>query len=335
MLPLGWHQLKRQPLALPRRRRSAPCFQGIPCSERWIKPRTTWAATDRKQLRLLLVRVARDEHGGTHVHGHRLVHKAWPQKGGDQRRPRILSVLHVHEYTRLTVRCYTRLTGRQQQVPVASRPARHMPCPTVPLDLSRLQKFATEGVPRGDADAQVRLGHMHYMGADGPKNHVEARRLYRLSAEQGNAEAQATLGQMNYRGEGEPINYEQARRWCGLAAAQDHAVAATLLGIMHYNGVGGPQDFLEARRVLGLATAKGLAEAFAWLGTMHYRGDGGPVDFAEARVLLTQASEQVGYLPTACALHMHRMRTAWAPHVHRVCPACALRVRCVCAACAP
>ena len=74
-----------------------------------------------------------------------------------------------------------------------------MPCPTVPLDLSRLQKFATEGVPRGDADAQVRLGHMHYMGADGPKNHVEARRLYRLSAEQGNAEAQATLGQMNYR----------------------------------------------------------------------------------------------------------------------------------------
>ena len=232
-------------------------------------------------------------------------------KGGRQRRARFclsvcLSTGGVDSEGRIALARQTpssRRAGRRRQ----------MPCPTVPLDTSRLQKFATEGVPRGDADAQMRLGHMHYCGRDGSRNFLEARRLYQLSAAQGNAEAQATLGQMMYRGEGGPPQDVEARRLCGLAAAQGHCVAITLLGTMHYDGRGGPRDFEEARRVLGLATAQGHCEALAWLGTMHYRGEGGPVDYTEARVLLAQAAELVDY-----PLHMHRMITACAPHDHRM-----------------
>ena len=112
-----------------------------------------------------------------------------------------------------------------------------MPCPTIPLDTSRLQKFAREGVPAGDADAQMRLGHMHYRGADGARNDVEARRLYRLSAAQGNAEAQAKLGKMHYIGKGGPEDLAEARRLCGLAAAQGDAEAQYGLGDMHYDGI--------------------------------------------------------------------------------------------------
>ena len=142
--------------------------------------------------------------------------------------------------------------------------------------------MATEG--GGDADLQVRIGHVHYCGnKDGIKNHVQARRYYQLAAAQGNAEGQATLGQMLSRGEGGPQDLVEARRMNTLAAAQGHVVAQTFLGIMHYQGDGGAQDFVEARRQLGLAAAQGHAEALAWLGTMHYRGEGGPNDYVEAR----------------------------------------------------
>jgi TPR repeat protein len=64
---------------------------------------------------------------------------------------------------------------------------------------------------------------MNEEGRGGPKDEVEARRLYGLAAAQGLPKAQNNLGLMHKEGRGGPKNEAEARRLYGLAAAQGHA----------------------------------------------------------------------------------------------------------------
>ena len=54
---------------------------------------------------------------------------------------------------------------------------------------------------------------------------------------------------MYYAGQGVPPDYAEARKWYRLAADQGNADAQTILGLMYHFGQGVPQDYAEAEMV--------------------------------------------------------------------------------------
>ena len=98
------------------------------------------------------------------------------------------------------------------------------------------------------------LAAMHYDGEGGPKDAVEARRLYGLAAAQGDDTATTRQRSRTWHhaqakeGHGGPQDFAEARRLHRLAA-------------VFWNGTGGPVDHAEARRLFGLAAAQGYAVA--------------------------------------------------------------------------
>ena len=68
----------------------------------------------------------------------------------------------------------------------------------------------------------------------------------RARAEAGDAEAQVDLGVMYFVGDGVPQDYAEAVRWYRLAADQGHARAQFNLGFMYATGDGVPQDGVQA-----------------------------------------------------------------------------------------
>jgi hypothetical protein len=109
----------------------------------------------------------------------------------------------------------------------------------------------------GDANAQLKIGHMYAHGEGVPQDFVEGVRWYRRAAEQGHASAQDSLGFSYYRGEGVPQNYSEAAKWLRLAADQGLGNSQNKLGLMYENGEGVPQDYILAHMWFNLAMAQG------------------------------------------------------------------------------
>jgi len=84
---------------------------------------------------------------------------------------------------------------------------------------------------QGNADAQAKLGLMHYQGQGIPQDFKEAARWFWLSAKQGKAAAQYYLGIMYDMGQGVPQNNNYAYMWINLAA--DNATGSNLQGIVN------------------------------------------------------------------------------------------------------
>ncbi len=61
---------------------------------------------------------------------------------------------------------------------------------------------------------------MYGTGQGVPQDYVEARKWYRLAADQGNADAQNNLGIMYVKGEGVPQDYVEAHKWFNLAVSR-------------------------------------------------------------------------------------------------------------------
>jgi TPR repeat protein len=89
-----------------------------------------------------------------------------------------------------------------------------------------------------------------------PQDYAEARKWYRLAAEQGDASAQSNLGWMYDSGDGVPQDYAEARKWFRLAAEQGNARAQFNLGVMYGSGKGVPQDYVEAHKWLNVAASR-------------------------------------------------------------------------------
>ena len=172
------------------------------------------------------------------------------------------------------------------------------------VEARRLFRLAAE---QGDSAAQCHLGIMNYEGEGGPEDPVEARRLFRLAADQGDSAAKCYLGIMNYEGEGGPTDLVEARRLLRLAAEQGNSAAQYNLGIMNHEGEGGPTDLVEARRLLRLAAEQGDSPAQFNLGIMNQAGEGGPVDSVEARRLFQLATEQ-GHAAAQFSLGMMNLK---------------------------
>ncbi|MBI5430185.1 MAG: sel1 repeat family protein [Nitrosomonadales bacterium] len=106
---------------------------------------------------------------------------------------------------------------------------------------------------RGDANAQLGLGVMYYLGQGVTQSYKDAAKWFQRSAEQGNFLAQDILGEMHDQGLGVPQDYQQAAKWYRLAAEQGDANAQYNLGIMYARELGVPQDFVLAYMWMSLS----------------------------------------------------------------------------------
>lgn len=121
----------------------------------------------------------------------------------------------------------------------------------------------------GNAQAQLRMGLLHYHGHGVRENDALALAWFEKAARQGLAEAQFHLGNMYAYGlantgpEADPARL--AAQWYFEAARQGHADAQYSLGILFLTGTGVVQSPQEAERWIEKAAKQGHADATAYL----------------------------------------------------------------------
>lgn len=121
----------------------------------------------------------------------------------------------------------------------------------------------------GNAQAQLRLGLLHFHGHGVRESDAEAMKWFERSARQGVAEAQFQLGNMYAYGladaaPGVDVD-RQAAQWYFEAARQGHADGQYSLGILFLTGKGVVQNPQEANKWIRRAAEQGHADAAAYL----------------------------------------------------------------------
>jgi TPR repeat protein len=124
---------------------------------------------------------------------------------------------------------------------------------------------------------------------------AQARRWFRLAADQGFAIAQYNLGVMCMNGQGAPVDYAEALRWFLAAAEQQNASAQFSVGVFYERGRGVGQDHAEAVRWYRRAADRGDAAAQLNLGILYFHGRGIPQDYVESHKWLNLAASR--FLP--------------------------------------
>ena len=141
----------------------------------------------------------------------------------------------------------------------------------------------------GLAAAQYSLGYMHHRGRGGPADPTEAKRWYRLAAEQGDRSAHATGQGGLRRDEAAAVPYLEK------AAAQGQNEAIVLLGGYYEDGRGGLERNLETAMKLYLKAAKrGSGKAKQAASDLYEHGSyRGPL-MQEARAVWEERQEKMG-----------------------------------------
>lgn len=147
---------------------------------------------------------------------------------------------------------------------------------------------------RGNAYAQLYLGHMYGEGEGVEQDNKEALTWYMMADAQGGlADAQYRLGVICEVGDlGVSQDFQVAAKWYRHAAEQGFALAQFKLGGLYDFGRGVPQDYEEAVRWYRLAAEQGLALAQFNLGCMYEEGKGIPTNLQEAVKWHRLAAEQ-------------------------------------------
>ncbi len=147
---------------------------------------------------------------------------------------------------------------------------------------------------RGNAYAQLYLGHMYAQGKGVAQDSKQALSWYMMADTQGGlADAQYRLGVICEVGElGVTQSYHVAAKWYRHAADQAFALAQFKLGGLYDFGRGVPQDYEEAVRLYRLAAEQGLASAQFNLGCMCEEGKGVYQNLHESVKWYRMAAEQ-------------------------------------------
>lgn len=156
-------------------------------------------------------------------------------------------------------------------------------------DLIQYYQFLAD---KGDVQAQVGLGHLHYQGGRGvQQDHIRALNYFTQAANTGNANAMAFLGKMFLEG-GKAVsqNNETAFKYFSMAAEKGNAVGQAGLGTMYLYGKGVPKDHERALRYLTMAANQGLVDGQLELGNMFYHGLGVEKNYKVALKYYQQAS---------------------------------------------
>jgi TPR repeat protein len=116
--------------------------------------------------------------------------------------------------------------------------------------LSNIYDYRTsrKAADQGDAEAQMALSKMYYVGCGVRKNINESLKWIRKASDQGHADAQCRLGLAYANGKGNlDKDYDEAIKWIRKAADQGHVEAQFSLGLAYANSMGNlDEDYDEA-----------------------------------------------------------------------------------------
>lgn len=157
-------------------------------------------------------------------------------------------------------------------------------------DLIQYYQFLAE---KGDVQAQVGLGQLHYQGGRGvEQDHQRALNYFMQAAEAGNANAMAFLGKMYLEGSSVvKQSNDTALKYFRRAAEQNNAVGQSGLGLMYLHGRGVPQDYKLALKYFTLAAEQGWVDGQLQLGNMYFSGLGVRRDYKMAIKYFNLASQ--------------------------------------------
>lgn len=158
-------------------------------------------------------------------------------------------------------------------------------------DLIQYYQFLAD---KGDIQAQVGLGQLHYQGARGvEQDHTKALSYFQKAAEAGNPNAVAYLGKIYLDGSRDIAqNYEMALNYFQRAADQDNPVGQSGLGYMYLQGKGVPKDYGKALHYFEIAAKKNWVDGHLQLGIMYHKGLGVKKDYLQALKYFQLASQQ-------------------------------------------
>ncbi|KAK3860404.1 hypothetical protein Pcinc_033546 [Petrolisthes cinctipes] len=158
------------------------------------------------------------------------------------------------------------------------------------FDLIQYYQFLAE---KGDVQAQVGLGQLHYQGGRGvDQDHQRALNYFLQAAEAGNANAMAFLGKMYLEGSSVvKQSNETALKYFKRAAEQNNAVGQSGLGLMYLHGRGVDQDYSLALKYFTHAADQGWVDGQLQLGNMYFSGLGVRRDYKMAIKYFNLASQ--------------------------------------------
>ncbi|XP_065085460.1 protein sel-1 homolog 1 [Ochlerotatus camptorhynchus] len=146
---------------------------------------------------------------------------------------------------------------------------------------------------KGDVQAQVGLGQLHYQGGRGiPLDHQKALQYFSQAANAGNAVAMAFLGKIYLEGSDNiKADNETALKYFKKAADLGNPVGQSGLGIMYLHGKGVPKDTVKALKYFTQAADQGWVDGQLQLGNMYFSGIGVKRDFKLANKYFNLASQ--------------------------------------------
>ncbi len=109
-------------------------------------------------------------------------------------------------------------------------------------------RTSRKAADQGDAEAQMALSKMYYLGCGVRKNINESLKWIRKASDQGHADAQCRLGLAYANGKGNlDKDYDEAIKWIRKAADQGHVEAQFSLGLAYANSMSSlDEDYDEA-----------------------------------------------------------------------------------------
>lgn len=157
-------------------------------------------------------------------------------------------------------------------------------------DLIQYYQFLAD---KGDVQAQVGLGQLHYQGGRGVEmDHARAFRYLQQAADAGNSNAMAYLGKMYSEGStAVKQNNKTAFQWFKKAADAGNAIGQSGLGLMYMFGKGVEKDYEKAFQYFKLAAEQGWVDGHLQMGTLYYHGLGVRRDYKMAIKFFNLASQ--------------------------------------------
>ncbi|KAH0568920.1 protein sel-1 homolog 1 [Cotesia glomerata] len=164
---------------------------------------------------------------------------------------------------------------------------------------------------RGDVQAQVGLGQLHYQGGRGvPLDHQRALDYFQHAANAGNAVAMAFLGKIYL--EGSDIvkqDNDTALEYFSKAATHGNPVGQSGLGLMYLYGRGVKRDTTKALQYFSQAAEQGWVDGQLQLGNMYFSGIGVKRDYKMANKYFNLASQSGHVLAFYNLAQMHATGT--------------------------
>lgn len=145
----------------------------------------------------------------------------------------------------------------------------------VELDYQKAMHYFTQAANAGNAIAMAYLGKIYLDGSDEIKQDNEtALKYFKKASDLGNPVGQSGLGLMYLYGRGVEKDYNKALKYFSAAADQGWVDGQLQLGNMYFGGLGVRRDYKLANKYFSLASQSGHVLAYYNLGQMHAAGTG-------------------------------------------------------------